>query len=86
MRPFAIDVPADALADLHGRLDRARIPQPLETFHAEDQWARGSSLAYMKELVQYWRHTYNWTEQQARLNAFPQFITGASTPPSPPFV
>jgi pimeloyl-ACP methyl ester carboxylesterase len=32
-----------------------------------------TDLAYMKELVSYWRDTFNWRTQEQRLNRFPQF-------------
>ena len=33
----------------------------------------GSNLAYMRELAAYWRDSYDWREQERRLNALPQF-------------
>jgi len=67
--PFKIHVPDDVLADLHGRLTRVRWPD-----QAPDAgWRHGTDLAYMKELVAYWRDRYDWRAQEARLNALPQF-------------
>ncbi len=68
-RPFRVQVPADAIADLRGRLARVRWPDepPLEP------WSTGTSLAYLKELVEYWRTGFDWRKQEAELNAFRQF-------------
>jgi microsomal epoxide hydrolase len=30
-------------------------------------------MAYLRELVSYWRHGYDWRAQERRLNAFPQY-------------
>jgi pimeloyl-ACP methyl ester carboxylesterase len=38
-------------------------------------WAYGVPLEYMKELVRYWRHEYDWRGAEARLNEGPQFTT-----------
>ncbi len=40
---------------------------------AGEGWRYGTSLAYMKELVAYWRDGYDWRAQEARLNELPQF-------------
>jgi pimeloyl-ACP methyl ester carboxylesterase len=68
-RPFVIRVPDDVLADLRARLDRVRWPD--ET--PGEGWRYGTSLAYMKELVAYWRDRYDWRAHEARLNELPQF-------------
>jgi len=67
--PFTLEVAGDALADLRARLDRARWPDepPLEP------WATGTSVAYLKGLVDYWRTGFDWRAQEAKLNAFRQF-------------
>ena len=49
--PFTIDVPESVLADLHERLARTRFPDQLE----DVGWTYGADLAYLKELVAYWR-------------------------------
>ena len=67
--PFKIRVPDDVLADLHGRLARARWPDQVP----DGGWRYGTDLAYMKELVAYWRDRYDWRAHEARLNALPQF-------------
>jgi hypothetical protein len=76
VKPFVIAVPESVLEDLQYRLAHARFPQPLDTFETTDPWAYGTTAAYMKQLTDYWLHSYNWTEQQAKLNSFSQFTTG----------
>ena len=68
-RPFTLRVPDDALTDLRARLERVRWPD--ETPGAG--WSYGTSLAYMKELVGYWRERYDWRAHEARLNRWRQF-------------
>ena len=71
MKPesFRLTVPDSSLADLRERLKRARWPDepPLEP------WSTGTSLAYMKDLVAYWRERFDWRAWEARLNEFPQY-------------
>ena len=66
---FRLAVPESVLADLRERLSRTRCPDepPLEP------WSTGTSVAYLKALVDYWRDGFDWRAQEARLNAFRQF-------------
>ena len=66
---FALRVPDETLTDLRARLARVRWPD-----EAPDAgWTHGTSLAYMKELVAYWRERYDWRIHEARLNRWRQF-------------
>ena len=60
--PFPINVPQEALDDLHQRLDLTRFPDS----ETPDDWSQGIPLAYVKELVTYWRHQYDWRRLEAR--------------------
>src|SRR5262249_56493990 len=71
MKPFRIDIPQAQLDDLRRRLAHTRWP---DEFPAVD-WSRGVPLAYVKELAEYWRISYDWRAAEARLNRFPQFTT-----------
>jgi pimeloyl-ACP methyl ester carboxylesterase len=71
MQPFKIEVPQSALDDLRERLARTRWPGELPGLG----WSRGVPLGYIKELAGYWRTSFDWRGQEARLNAFPQFAT-----------
>jgi microsomal epoxide hydrolase len=67
--PFRIQVPDPVLADLRERLARVRWPDQAPGA----EWAFGTSLAYMKDLVAHWKDRYDWRAHEARLNAFRQF-------------
>ncbi|MEW2378569.1 epoxide hydrolase family protein [Micromonospora sp. NPDC047812] len=71
MRPFRIDVPQAALDDLHRRIDQTRWPDEIPGVG----WDRGVPLGYLRELAEYWRDSYDWRAAEARLNAYPQFVT-----------
>ena len=69
LRPFQISVPESVLKDLRQRLSNTRLPDepPLAP------WSTGTSVAYLKELLDYWRDGFDWHAQEAKLNAFRQF-------------
>jgi pimeloyl-ACP methyl ester carboxylesterase len=69
IEPFRIAVPEAALADLRERLARTRFPDEIPG----SGWTYGTNLAYMRELVAYWRDRYDWRAAERSLNAFPQF-------------
>jgi pimeloyl-ACP methyl ester carboxylesterase len=69
--PFRAAIPQAALDDLKRRLALARWPER-ETV---DGAAQGVPLARLQELVRYWHDGYDWRRGEARLNAFPQFVT-----------
>jgi epoxide hydrolase len=71
VHPFRFDVPQGELDDLYERLDRTRWPDELP----DVGWAYGVPRNYLKELVRYWRHEYDWRAAEARLNEWPQFTT-----------
>src|SRR5918996_468459 len=68
--PFALHVPDDAIADLRERLARTRFPDQAPGAPR----AYGTDVAYMEELVSYWRTEFDWRAQEARLNGLPQYI------------
>ena len=68
--PFTIRVPDATLDDLKQRLARARFPEPLQP-----DWSYGTDIAYLKELVAYWRERFDWRAQERKLNQFEQFTT-----------
>ena len=67
--PFTINVPDSVLTDLRERLDRVRWPGEVPN----TAWDYGASLAYMKELVDYWRTGYDWRAQERQLNRWKHF-------------
>src|SRR3954452_10883203 len=71
IRPFHVEVPAEALADLRGRLAATRWPS---RELVEDR-SQGVQLATMQALARYWASEYDLERVEARLNALPQFTT-----------
>ncbi len=66
---FEVNIDGAILDELHEKLDRARWPDepPMEP------WSTGTSVAYMKDLVAYWRTEYDWRAEESRLNRFDNF-------------
>jgi pimeloyl-ACP methyl ester carboxylesterase len=71
IRPFTIQVSDAVLADLQGRLARARIPEPLQG----DGWTLGTDVASLKQLVAHWHKGFDWRRQERELNRMEQFTT-----------
>ena len=69
MKTFRLEVQEAALADLRERLKRTRFPDEAPGA----PWKTGTSLSYLKDLLQYWQTKFDWRAQEARINAFPQF-------------
>jgi len=67
--PFVMAVPETLLNDLQQRLALTRWPDEIPGAG----WRYGANLAYVKELVHYWQHQYNWRAQECLLNGFPQY-------------
>ncbi|HEX6143974.1 MAG TPA: epoxide hydrolase [Geminicoccaceae bacterium] len=67
LQPFTLRVPDADIADLRDRLARARFPDQTPG----EPWAYGTDVAYLRELVAYWRERFDWRAAEARLNAFP---------------
>ncbi|MFH8345518.1 epoxide hydrolase family protein [Streptomyces sp. NPDC018045] len=72
MRPFRIAVPQADIDDLHRRLDATRWPDEVPG----TGWDRGVPLAYLRDLARYWRTGFDWRAAEARLNRYPQYLTG----------
>jgi len=72
IRPFPrIHVPQQALDDLRRRIVATQWPEK-ETVGDTSQ---GVPLATMQKLAQYWATDYDWRKAEAKLNAFPQYVT-----------
>jgi pimeloyl-ACP methyl ester carboxylesterase len=67
--PFSLHVPDADIADLRERLARTRYPDQAP----DAPWAYGADVAYLRELVDYWRTDFDWRAAEADLNAFSQF-------------
>src|SRR6476659_7935972 len=71
IRAFTVDIPEVQVAELKRRLAATRLP----TKELVDDRSQGVQLATVKELVRYWATDYDWRKAEARLNAYPQFVT-----------
>jgi pimeloyl-ACP methyl ester carboxylesterase len=71
IRPFQVSIAQEAFDDLRRRLAETRFPEK-ETVADQSQ---GVPLATMQELGRYWANDYELRTFEARLNAFPQFLT-----------
>ncbi len=78
--PFRIAIGDAVLDDLRERLANTRWPER-ETV---DGWGQGIPLAYLQEICDYWRTSYDWRAREAELNAFAQYrahVRGGSDEP-----
>ncbi len=71
IRPFRVDMPDEAIADLRRRIAAARWPAK----ELVADRSQGVQLATIQELAGYWAADYDWRACEARLNALPQFTT-----------
>jgi pimeloyl-ACP methyl ester carboxylesterase len=71
IRPFKVNIPNSALKDLRQRIKATKWPDK-ETVADQSQ---GAKLSKMQDLVQYWGTAYDWRKAEAKLNAYPQFMT-----------
>jgi pimeloyl-ACP methyl ester carboxylesterase len=69
IEPFRIAIPEEVLADLRDRIARTRWPDEI----AHSGWDYGTNLAYIKELLEYWRDGFDWRAQERYLNSFHHF-------------
>src|ERR1700736_809495 len=71
IRPFHFSAPEAELTELRRRISATRWPER-ETVSDQSQ---GPQLATVQKLARYWATEYDWRKVEARLNAFPNFIT-----------
>ena len=71
IRPFRVDMPDEAIADLRRRIGAARLP----TKELVTDRSQGVQLATIQELARYWTTEYDWRKCEATLNALPMFKT-----------
>src|ERR1700723_2988290 len=71
IRPFRVDMPGEAIADLRRHIAAARWPSK----ELVADRSQGVQLATIQELARYWAADYDWRRCEAKLNALPQFKT-----------
>ena len=69
LTPFVVDVPQADLDHLRERLAGTRWPDEVDSAG----WDYGASLAYMRDLVEYWRRDFDWRAAERAMNAVPHF-------------
>lgn len=67
--PFYVNVPQTIIDDLNIRLEKTRWPDEV----LNSGWNYGTNLAYMKELLDYWRTKFDWRAQEQFINRFHHF-------------
>ena len=73
LTPFTIRIPDATLADLRARLDRVRWPDEIPGAG----WQYGTDLAYLRQLVVYWRTKYDWRVHEGHLTKCLSAVYGA---------
>jgi pimeloyl-ACP methyl ester carboxylesterase len=71
IRPFRLDTPDEAIANLHRRIAATRWP----TRELVSDRSQGVQLATVQELARYWTTDHDWRAFEAKLNALPQYTT-----------
>ncbi|KAM3863029.1 epoxide hydrolase 1 [Diretmus argenteus] len=71
IHPFEVQTSDQEIEDLYERIDRTRYTGSLE----EGCFQYGFNSTYLKNVVSYWRHTFDWRKQVAILNKYPHFKT-----------
>src|SRR5438045_4952004 len=71
VRPFRVDMPDEAIADLRRRIGAMRWPSK----ELVADRSQGVQLATLQALARYWARDYDFRKLEARLNALPQFKT-----------
>jgi pimeloyl-ACP methyl ester carboxylesterase len=71
LRPFQYLVPQPELEDLVKRVKATRWPEK-ETV---TDYSQGVPLVMMQQIARYWTTDYDWRKIEAKINAYPNFIT-----------
>jgi pimeloyl-ACP methyl ester carboxylesterase len=71
IRPFRVEMPEEAIADLRRRIASVRLPSR----ELVADRSQGVQLATVQELARYWAGDYDWRTFEATINALPQFKT-----------
>jgi pimeloyl-ACP methyl ester carboxylesterase len=73
-RPFRIAVPEEQLAAIRRRVGEFAWDDMPLLIEDGDAWSAGASLAFMRELCDYWVGDFDWRAQEAAINRFPQVM------------
>ncbi|KAG9039362.1 hypothetical protein FRB95_010650 [Tulasnella sp. JGI-2019a] len=79
IEPYTLHVPDELLADLKLRLEHTRYPQELN-LPAGQEWSYGTPVNEVRDLVDYWKTSFDWRKVEVELNTkLPQFTTVIDT-------
>ena len=70
IRPYDVSVDTSVLDDLRARLRATRWPDAAPG----PAWSQGTDLDYLRELVDYWQHGFDWRAQEERLNSYDHYV------------
>ncbi|XVU29432.1 epoxide hydrolase family protein [Actinoplanes sp. CA-054009] len=70
LTPTPIHVPEEVLDDLKRRLAATRFAEDL----GNEDWHYGVPRAYLKELVDYWLHEFDWRRAEKKLNEYENYF------------
>src|SRR5262252_4505204 len=71
IRPFQFNFTDAELADLRRRINATKWPEREQVADA----SQGVQLATMQKLARYWATEHDWRKCEAKLKAFPNFVT-----------
>ncbi|RXN10575.1 epoxide hydrolase 1 [Labeo rohita] len=68
---FVVKTSVEEVEDLHRRIDQTRFTEPLE----DSRFNYGFNSNYLRRVVSYWRHQFDWEKQVKVINQYPHFKT-----------
>ena len=71
IEPYTISVSDEQLERLSQKLALTAFPDELD----EAGWDYGAPLADIKRLTKYWRESYDWRKEEAKINELPSYKT-----------
>jgi pimeloyl-ACP methyl ester carboxylesterase len=73
-RPFRVAIPEERLAAIRRQVGEFAWDDIPPLAEGGDAWSAGASLAFMRELCDYWVKDFDWRAQEAAINRFPQVM------------
>jgi len=67
--PFYLRISDEELSDLHQRLRQTRWINEMQGIGASE----GIDMTFLKKLVDYWQHDFDWRAQEEKINRFDHF-------------
>jgi pimeloyl-ACP methyl ester carboxylesterase len=71
LEPFRIHVANEVLDDLRARLEHTRWPDQIPGIG----WEQGTELEWLRRLVSYWAHEFDWRRWERKLNELDHFTS-----------